>query len=1024
MNYLNYLLNLSSGNSAPLSLVGGNSYLNEDVDIQALLRLIESEGVAPRYRMFFVNEDDTIQSEVPLEDILQGGSYSENYQNGQRCSLSITLYNQSGKYTPTINKLWAGTKFRFDAGEELADGSILWIQKGIFVITSPQTNYSVDMRTVALAAGDKFAILEGTLGTLSTTYEIPAGSLISSVAGELLGMQKGNGFPLDSQTPYFHPALAQKKTQVKITKSAGDTVGALIIELANQMGAEVFYNAQGRLCFFPIDVVGEDNDKPILFNYITNKGELTDLNFAFDYSNIINNIVLIGSTVNGGVVKATAANDDPASPLCVQRIGTRTSVINNSDIKTKIVAEENARYQLRKQLILKTSTNLTVPYTPFFGVNNLVMITDDFYDMIKQYFLIQSMSFNFDYGSSMSLTVSNLSNLPFISSYKSQEEILDAEEAEIETYYTITVDLTNGAYRGPSLMTAQGVTYIYLVGNAGYRIPTYESEVAQLVVTGAQYTYNPTTGMVTLYHPTQNITVSGSCYDWWRSTTSLTHCTLTGGSGGTIPISGITTYTVVPDANYYVPDSIVVTNASYVYTPFSDRGSATLEIYNPVGEVNVTVVCSPAISIGVIGTPGVGGWPSNGILVFDGDYPNTVELLTTLDTPNQETVVSVKSSYISFVVSQATIATAALDPGMTEYRSGIGPDNENYIVYKLTSAASGYELVVEANNTAIPTYAIEIYGDAGESGTYPGAGLKIYRGNYLSDSSGELLGTIMYPGSSFAATLRSGIISVVGFGANMFLANTELQGGLQYITEGSLDNGYCIVFNVVGSGEATVITDQAFLLNITMSTYTTGGNSWPSTGVKVYSGTYPDITYRGTITNAGSTYTTRIVGSSVTLMVECPSGTVPQMNPVSTSGGPITYNNSGVDIGSDYSNIYYLTYSLEGSGSINASAGAHITNYTVNFEAHLSSTLRWAAMEVLDGSRETGSTIASFPTQGGEAVLQITSQLITVLITTPDNAPTYSYSGGVYRVLDSGWMGPDYYVTFDVGGNGGLIIYE
>ena len=422
MNYKQYLLNLSSGNIAPLTKMMGSNYINVDTNIDALLNLTLDSVIAPRYRVFIVNNDDTIQSELPIEDIIQGGSFSENYQNGQRCSLSLTLFNQSGRYTPNINKLWVGTKLRLDAGLEQQDGSIVWCQKGIFVITSTQPSYSAENKTVSISAGDKFAELEGGVGILQSTFEIPSGNKILPIVKELLRTQRGDGSPIDSQEPYFHPSLAQKTTQAKISKNAGENIGSIILELANHMSAEVFYNSQGRLCFFPLDAVTDDNDKPILFNYITDKGHLTELNFSLDYNNIINRIILIGATVNGGVVRAVASNDDASSPLSVQRIGARTSVVNESGIKTKIVAEENARYQLRKQLVLKTSVNLTIPYNPIFSVNNLIMITDDFYQLIKQYFLIQSISFNLDYSGNMSMTVSNLNNLPFITNYKSGAE--------------------------------------------------------------------------------------------------------------------------------------------------------------------------------------------------------------------------------------------------------------------------------------------------------------------------------------------------------------------------------------------------------------------------------------------------------------------------------------------------------------------------------------------------------------------------------------------------------------------------
>ena len=484
----------------------GSNYVNMDTNINALLNLTLDSVIAPRYRVFIVNNDDTIQSEIPLNDIIQGGTFNENYQNGQRCSLSLTVFNQTGEYTPNINKLWVGTKLRLDAGLEQQDGSIIWCQKGIFVITSTQPSYSSDNKTVSISAGDKFAELEGGVGILQDTFEIPAGSRILSVTRELLATQRGDGTPIDAQEPYFHPDLAQKVTQAKISKNAGESIGSIILEFANHMSAEVFYNAQGRLCFLPLNTVSDDNDKPILFNYITDKGHLSDLNFSLDYNNIINRIILIGATVNGVVVRATSSNEDVSSPLCVQRIGARTSVINESGIKTKIVAEENAKYNLRKQLILKSSVNLTTPYNPLFGVNNLVMVTDDFYHLIKQYFLIQSVSFNLDYNSSMSLTVSNLNNLPFITNYRSSsEEDIEQYEFNTLTSYGVTITANNGTVIGANRIYANGELTVYVKPNEGYSMPP------SITVVGCNYKYYPTSGKIVLRNPIGPVDVAVSC---------------------------------------------------------------------------------------------------------------------------------------------------------------------------------------------------------------------------------------------------------------------------------------------------------------------------------------------------------------------------------------------------------------------------------------------------------------------------------------------------------------------------------
>ena len=86
-----------------------------------VLRLVDSSSVSmgyltdvlkrpkyeARYRLFVLNPDETINYEIPQEDIiLNSGNFTENYQSGQRKSLNINLINIDSKYTPSINTIW------------------------------------------------------------------------------------------------------------------------------------------------------------------------------------------------------------------------------------------------------------------------------------------------------------------------------------------------------------------------------------------------------------------------------------------------------------------------------------------------------------------------------------------------------------------------------------------------------------------------------------------------------------------------------------------------------------------------------------------------------------------------------------------------------------------------------------------------------------------------------------------------------------------------------------------------------
>lgn len=404
---------LSSGDTIPITMESQDFFGIYNFDISYLINMLKNNYAYPRWRIYVLFPDEVINYEIPNEDIKLGGSFSENYQDGQRKSLSFSLYNESGKYSPNINMFWANTRLRLDMGVELVSGETVWFQAGIFVVSNAQDSVSTSEKMVQITAKDKFSLFEDKTGTIESTYEIPEGTEIEEVFKTILLSDMGDGTPFDIKPIIYHSSFKGKKTQATISKSAGETYGSILLELATQLSAEIFYNSQGCLTLVPTNETSLDVDKPLLFDFAEENGDFSGLDFSFDMSSIVNKIIVIGSSVKGQVVSATAVNDDAASPLCYQKIGYRTgSIINDSNITTEVLAQERAQYELRKQLILKSSTSISILFNPLLAVNNLIAITNEHFNLSHERFLIQSISCPLDYSGTMSVTISNIKNLP------------------------------------------------------------------------------------------------------------------------------------------------------------------------------------------------------------------------------------------------------------------------------------------------------------------------------------------------------------------------------------------------------------------------------------------------------------------------------------------------------------------------------------------------------------------------------------------------------------------------------------
>ena len=411
MGALTRFRNVGSGDITAYYADGSNA----NFSLESIKSYLQGFVIQPRFRLGVLNSDETMNYYIPEDDILSGGSYNENYQNGQRRTLSLTLFNEMGDYTPSINGLWANKKFSFEMGFEINSDLSIWFSKGVYVLNNISPSHEPSQKKVNVELGDKFSILEGKQATLSTTYTIEPNQLIEEIIQNILSTDKGNGEVLDPKPFIYHSSFKGKKTQASITKEAGETYGSIILDLATQLSAEVFYDQMGQLNFVPLIEVTTDQDKPIIYSFVADDGDLFNLNLDFDLTDIVNRVFVIGNNINGGYCQAEAVNQEASSPLCVQRIGYYTgSPIKDSNITTLYLAQERADYELRKQLILKSSGSFSTSLSPLLTVNNLVNITDSYYNLQEEKFIIQSISFNIDNSGKMDITAANIKNLPFL----------------------------------------------------------------------------------------------------------------------------------------------------------------------------------------------------------------------------------------------------------------------------------------------------------------------------------------------------------------------------------------------------------------------------------------------------------------------------------------------------------------------------------------------------------------------------------------------------------------------------------
>lgn len=383
-----------------------------DVEIHDIKKMLQNPFIKPHYRISILTPDEQVSSIIPEQDItIDGINYTEEYQNGQRRNISLTLINADGKYTPSVNGLWVNSRFKFDVGFEMGD-NIIWFSKGIYIMGNVTlTRYNSD-KTVTIQLQDKFAIFEGMTGTLETAYEVELGSNILDAIQGLLNSPMYNGYIYDYKEIIFDPSFYGKRTQSTIRVEQGEKLSKIIEELATQLSAEYYYNTVGNLCFYPINETVDDSVKPVIWTYPKFSRDLHNMDLQYQNEQIINCVKVVGDSVDSTIYTATVTNNNPSSPICVERIGRRMDApYTSSQVWSDDLAYDLANYYLRKSSFVGVQFSVSVSFNPILTVNNLCEVEGEFLKLKREKLLITSISYSSESGE-MSVKFCNTDDLP------------------------------------------------------------------------------------------------------------------------------------------------------------------------------------------------------------------------------------------------------------------------------------------------------------------------------------------------------------------------------------------------------------------------------------------------------------------------------------------------------------------------------------------------------------------------------------------------------------------------------------
>lgn len=387
------------------------------------LDALKKPVLVPCLKLEWLNSDDTVSHEITTDLYNTNGTLNVTNQNGCRRTFNLQIHNANGKYDIDVNKIWLGQKVKLYLGLYIGD-TPYFIQQGVFYITNPTDIMNPSTKCIQINCVDKWGFLDGSLfGTLDGIYKVPVNSNIFTAIKKLLMTDRGNGLLLDSTMPnistFFNSKMTTLSDGTKVsvlntpftaTIERGQSYADVLLQFNTMLAGRIYYDTVGRLNIEPNEDDLLDKDKEIVYNFDQNNCEILGKSRDYQFTEVYNDILCVGATINGYMAKGRATNTNVQSDLCVQRIGKKTKVFEDTNYYSDELCQNWANYLLRQNTILQSSLNISTIPMYHLDVNKLITITDEKNHLKQEKFLINSLSIPLGVGQ-MSMSVISVNEL-------------------------------------------------------------------------------------------------------------------------------------------------------------------------------------------------------------------------------------------------------------------------------------------------------------------------------------------------------------------------------------------------------------------------------------------------------------------------------------------------------------------------------------------------------------------------------------------------------------------------------------
>lgn len=391
-----------------------------------------SQTLLPCVKLEFVDNYGRAYSDFTIDVSSEnGGTISAAFGQGVQKSISLTIFDPTGKYIPNPNDrlFWIGRRFKVYLGLRIYKGiqlindslittkneyDIYWFTKGVYILTSISASHELGNQTISISGVDKFGYFTSATGycDMLGNFVIPQGMTIQDAIISILNQDVGNGEIIDAVTPIIDSQYIDVRTPYEVGKSSGTYMGDIITELATMYRANVYYDNDGHFNFRRSMIGDQMYPIPIVWDFTDRDAEYLSSSLDYDLVNVVNCLYVVGENPSGDVTpKALRENTNAASPTNIKKLGRRAKLITSNTIRTDKEAEDYADYMLEQLCRVQQTLNFNITFLPHLELNQKITITDRFYHKEQEEFLIQSINYPIGVGT-MSIGAVKIQELP------------------------------------------------------------------------------------------------------------------------------------------------------------------------------------------------------------------------------------------------------------------------------------------------------------------------------------------------------------------------------------------------------------------------------------------------------------------------------------------------------------------------------------------------------------------------------------------------------------------------------------